>query len=60
MVKFTTFEKALKVSITAEEGSNEQDEAIIYCLNNALADLKEKLQKLLPHKKESCCYSHAK
>ncbi len=47
---FDSFEQALHVCMTADEGSKEQDEAVLYCLEYAPADLKEKLQDIMRHK----------
>lgn len=44
-MNFQSFEEALKVCVTAEKGSPEQDEALIYCMENAPADLKEMIKK---------------
>lgn len=39
-MEFTSFEEALKVCMTAEEGSLEQDDALIYCFKNAPPELR--------------------
>jgi hypothetical protein len=40
---FQSFAEALKICLTAEKGSREQDEALIYCMEHAPDDLKEML-----------------
>ena len=55
IVDFSSFDDALEVCLTAEEGSEEQDRAIIYCLDNAPDDLREKLHDMLIRKKEKQC-----
>lgn len=58
-MQFKSFEQALKACMTAEEGSAEQDAAIIYCLENAPPDLKkmleEKYHKYSAHNHECGC-----
>lgn len=44
-VKFESFEQALQVCVGAEEGSREQVEAMIYCLENAPSELREILKE---------------
>lgn len=41
---FQSFEEALKICLTAENGSPEQDEALVYCMEHAPGDLKAMLQ----------------
>jgi hypothetical protein len=41
---FQSFAEALKICLTAEPGSREQDEALIYCMEHAPDDLKEILK----------------
>jgi hypothetical protein len=41
---FQSFEEALHVCLTAENGSPEQDEALVYCMEHAPTDLKEMLK----------------
>ncbi len=43
-MEFASFEEALKVCMTAEPESEEQDVALEYCLHHAPPDLKEKLR----------------
>ena len=43
-MEFESFEQALKICMTAEQGSEEQDLALIYCLQHAPADLKEQIK----------------
>ncbi len=56
---FDSFEQALKVCMTAEEGSAEQDAALIYCLENAPPELqavmKEQYRKFHEHKHQCDC-----
>lgn len=40
-MEFASFEEALQVCVTAEEGSIEQDDALIYCFKNAPPALRE-------------------
>ena len=42
---FQSFEEALKICLTAENGTKEQDEALLYCMEHAPDDLKEMLRK---------------
>ena len=44
-MEFDSFEKALHVCMTAEPGSEEQDAALVYCLEHAPADLKDKIKE---------------
>lgn len=46
-MKFESFEHALQVCMTTEEGSPEQLEAMNYCLKHAPADLRAMLEKRL-------------
>ncbi len=48
-MNFTSFEQALQVCMTSQEGSPEQDEAMLYCLEFAPDDVKEKLQGIMRH-----------
>lgn len=41
---FSSFEEALKICLEAEEGSSEQVEAMLYCLEHAPPELQEMLQ----------------
>jgi hypothetical protein len=41
---FQSFEEALKICLTAENGSPAQDEALVYCMEHAPEDLKEMLK----------------
>ena len=43
-MKFDSFEHALHICMTAEPGSEEQNAALVYCLEHAPADLKDKLK----------------
>ena len=40
---FDSFEQALQVCVTASPGSDEQEAALIYCLDNAPPELKDKI-----------------
>lgn len=40
---FDSFEQALHVCVTASPGSDEQEAALIYCLDNAPPGLKDKI-----------------
>ncbi|MEJ2031918.1 MAG: hypothetical protein P8Y63_02520 [Deltaproteobacteria bacterium] len=42
---FQSFEDALKICLTAENGSPEQDAALVYCMEHAPDDLKELLRQ---------------
>lgn len=44
---FTSFEQALHVCMNAEPGSDEQEAALIYCLENAPPALKDKIAHAL-------------
>ena len=46
-MKFESFEQALQLCMTLEDGSVEQKEAIIYCIENAPSDLRAMLGKRL-------------
>lgn len=51
---FTTFEEALEACLSSPDGSPEQDAALLYCMENAPADLKKKIgQEFLHFKKQS-------
>ena len=45
-MEFESFEHALEVCMTAEDGSPEQDAALLYCLEKAPPELREKLEEL--------------
>ncbi|HIJ79173.1 MAG: hypothetical protein OEY01_09170 [Desulfobulbaceae bacterium] len=44
-MQFESFEQALHVCMTAEQGTDEHEAALIYCLDHAPADLKEKIKE---------------
>ncbi len=46
-MEFESFEQALHLCMTMEEGSPEQQEAMNYCLRHAPVDLKAMLEKRL-------------
>ncbi|MDA8163960.1 MAG: hypothetical protein M0017_02850 [Desulfobacteraceae bacterium] len=46
---FRSFEEALHICLTAESGSPEQDEALVYCMEHAPGDLKELLRQEFVH-----------
>ncbi|MFO7604892.1 MAG: hypothetical protein R6W72_01130 [Desulfurivibrionaceae bacterium] len=46
-MEFESFEQALQLCMTMEEGSPEQHEAMTYCLRHAPADLRAMLGKRL-------------
>jgi len=43
-MEFTSFEEALKICLEAEDGSETQDEALVYCIEHAPPTLKEMLR----------------
>lgn len=43
-MEFTSFEEALQICLESKEGSEEQDAALLYCLENAPPKLKEMLR----------------
>ena len=55
-MNFDSFEQALHVCMTAAPGSDEQEAALIYCLDNAPPELKDKITDALEnfHKKPGC------
>ena len=59
-MEFTSFEEALRICLSAEEGSSEQDDALIYCFKNAPPALrqtfKEQYDKL--HGQQCGCGKH--
>jgi len=59
---FQSFEEALTVCINAEEESEEQEAALIYCLEHAPAGLKEKIKEQFlaakAAKGNSCGHGH--
>ena len=60
-MEFTSFEEALKVCMTADPESEEQDVALEYCLHHAPPELKEKLHAAFAEfkaKKGSCGCGH--
>jgi len=59
-MKFESFEQALKVCLTAEEGSEEQNTALVYCMENAPTELKQMLEErfLQFHRKDCGCGCH--
>ncbi len=46
-MEFESFEQALHFCMTAEDGSPDQKEAMIYCLQHAPVDLRAMLEKRL-------------
>ena len=46
-MEFESFEQALHFCMTAEDGSPEQKEAMVYCLHHAPVDLRGMLEKRL-------------
>ncbi|MDH5298522.1 MAG: hypothetical protein OEV91_05845 [Desulfobulbaceae bacterium] len=44
-MEFQSFEEALAVCANAKEGSEEQEAAMLYCLEHAPADLREMIKK---------------
>ncbi len=44
-MEFQSFEEALAVCVSAAEGSDEQQAALVYCLEHAPADLREKIKE---------------
>jgi len=42
-MEFDSFEQALHICMTAAPGSDEQEAALIYCLDNAPPELKDKI-----------------
>ncbi|MEJ2689494.1 MAG: hypothetical protein P8130_06005 [Deltaproteobacteria bacterium] len=43
-MEFASFEEALKICLESEDGSVEQDTALLYCIENAPPQLKEMLK----------------
>lgn len=43
-MEFTSFEEALKICLESEDGSEEQDAALLYCIEHAPPKLKEMLK----------------
>ena len=43
-MEFESFEHALQICVTAEQGSDEQEIAMIHCLQHAPEDLKEQIK----------------
>ena len=56
-MEFNSFEQALTVCLEAEDGSELQEAAMFYCIDNAPAHLKEqiKAQFLAAKKTQSSC-----
>lgn len=46
-MEFDSFEQALHICITATPGSDEQEAALVYCLENAPPELKSKIANSL-------------
>jgi hypothetical protein len=46
-MEFDSFEQALHTCMTAAPGSDEQEGALIYCLDNAPPELKDKIAEAL-------------
>ncbi|MCK5232083.1 MAG: hypothetical protein KAR13_17560 [Desulfobulbaceae bacterium] len=44
-MKFESFEQALQVCLTSENGSAEQDAALVYCMEHAPLELKKMLEE---------------
>ncbi|OGR00592.1 MAG: hypothetical protein A2505_01500 [Deltaproteobacteria bacterium RIFOXYD12_FULL_55_16] len=42
-MNFDSFEQALHICMTATPGSDEQEAALVYCLENAPPELKDKI-----------------
>ena len=63
-MEFASFEQALQVCMQADDGSEEQKEAMVYCLEHAPSDLRSMLEKRLKiteAKQQGCgcgCDSH--
>jgi hypothetical protein len=55
-MEFDSFEQALHICMTASPGSDEQEAALIYCLDNAPPELKDKITEGLAsfHKPQGC------
>jgi hypothetical protein len=43
-MEFASFEEALKICLESEDGSEEQDSALFYCIEHAPPKLKEMLR----------------
>lgn len=43
-MEFASFEEALKICLESEDGSEEQDSALLYCIEHAPPKLKELLR----------------
>ena len=43
-MEFTSFEEALNICLESEDGSEEQDAALLYCIEHAPPKLKEMLR----------------
>ncbi len=54
-MEFDSFEHAMGVCMTAEEGSAEQVEAMLFCLENAPPELLEIIQKRLQERHGHQC-----
>jgi hypothetical protein len=54
-MEFKSFEQALAVCVQAEDGSELQDTAMIYCLENAPSELKAALKERFRQSKASRC-----
>lgn len=56
-MKFDSFEQAMQICLASEDGSPEQDDALIYCMENAPPDLKKLIMEhyLKRHQKDCGC-----
>jgi len=57
-MKFTSFEEALHICMTAAEGSPEQEAALAHCLETAPPDLRLMLARRLGAQDGHDCHSH--
>lgn len=44
-MEFTSFEQALTTCMNAEDGSDEQEAAMCYCIEHAPAELREEIKR---------------
>lgn len=54
-MEFTSFEEALQLCVVLEDGSPEQREAMIYCIEHAPTDLRTMLIKRLNLAEDDNC-----
>lgn len=52
-MEFASFEQALAVCINTEDGSNEQEEAMSYCIEHAPPEVKEEIKRQFAATKEA-------